>query len=131
MLHTHARPLDRFSEAGPRAAFSHPPSYFGRCMGNIKIGQLNGRLVGGREADEEGDTGDGDCGRQRSRGWRRERRERAGGRARGAERPRERPGRAGAERRAPERVRVRLSALCHVYMCVAVVRVRSFARVAR
>ena len=63
---THTRPPARpLLRSGPAGGLSPPPSYFGRCMGNIKIGQLNGWLVDGREADEEGDNGDGDCGRKR------------------------------------------------------------------
>ena len=55
---------------------------FCRCMGKISIGQLIGRLVGGREADEAGDSGDGSSGRQRQQQQRGQREERAG--ARGA-----------------------------------------------
>ena len=51
-------------------------------MGNIKMGKLIGRLVGGREADEHGDSGDGSSGRLRQQRPRGQREERAG--ARGA-----------------------------------------------
>ncbi len=49
-------------------------------MGNIKIGQLIGRLVGGREADEHGESGDGSSGGQRQQQQRWQRGERAGAR---------------------------------------------------
>ncbi len=51
-------------------------------MGNIKMGKLIGRLVGGREADEHSESGDGSSGRQRQQQQRGQREERAG--ARGA-----------------------------------------------
>ena len=69
--HAPARPLSESARWGD----IFPPPLCGRDPeGNTQVGQVIGRLVGEREADEHGDSGDGSSGRQRqqrSRGQRR------------------------------------------------------------
>ena len=126
--HAPARPLSESARWGD----IFPPPLCGRYPeGNTQVDHVIGRLVGGREADEDGERRRQQR-RQRPRGCVGERGESAQSDAREAQSARRSaPGRTGAERGAQECVRVRLSALYVMYICVAVVRVRSFARAVR
>ena len=99
--------------------------------GNTQVGQVSGWLVGGREADEHGDSGDGSSGRQRQQRSRGQRRERAEGAHEARSARRSAPGRTGAWRGVHEHVSLRLDALHDMCKCVDVARDRSFARAVR